>query len=334
MIISTNLPNDDERSAALAVVPWRESVRRLSTEMEAAYVNGALDLIDASIGPANHCRAALVSLFDGATMLVQATTDLAESVVRQKVFARTPPLHPYTFGDELEPNVQAKLTLRYAAYSIEDAAVRVASAGDHLANAHIRLAWEANVATLTEVIGCGFDPAEAEPERWITVAKLREGLKKAEGARSGTLRKGILADFAPNEAFLACADSAAVESVRSLRDHVVHRERPRYRELPGFGRTSLWTQGNFSIVLPPQEAPDQAKPTLDDRRREVGRGLVETLRYAQALWAHTKRWLPTIGVLIIPVPGAVEVTTKHQIGWQSQRFPRENRDPGPFLRRR
>src|SRR5215211_6459943 len=242
MIISTDLPNDDERSAALAAVPWRESVRRLSTEMQAAYDNGALDLIDLYIGPDNHCRAVLVALCDAAYTLLQATTDLAESVVRQKFFSRTPPLHPYTFGDDLEPDVQARLTLRYAAYSIEDAAVRVASAGDHLANAHIRLAWEANAATSTEVDDCEFDPTLAEPKRWITVDKLRRGLEKAERNPLG-----VLAGFAPNEAFLAYAGSEAVDSTRRFRDHVVHRERPRYRELPGFGRTSLWTQDNLSI---------------------------------------------------------------------------------------
>jgi hypothetical protein len=329
MLISTDLPNDDERSAALAAVPWRESVRRLSTEVQAAYVKGALDLIDASIGPDNHCRAALVALFDGANSLLHATTDLAESVVRQRFFSRTPPLHPYTFGDELEPDVQARLTLVYAAHSIEDAAVRVVSAGDHLANAHIRLAWEANAAALNEVKRCGFDPSEPEPERWITVDKLRKGLERAE--RNSL---GVLAEFAPNEAFLACADSVALASTRKFRDHVVHRERPRYRELPGFGRTSLWTQGKFSITLPPRDARDQAMPALDDRRQEVGRGLVETLQYAEALWGHTKRWLPTIDVLISPIPGAVEITTRHQFGWLSQRFPREHRDPGPFLRPR
>jgi hypothetical protein len=327
MLISTNLPNDDERNAALAAVPWREFTRRLSTEAQAAYANGALDLIDASIGPDNHCRAALVALFDGANTLLHATTDLAESVVRQRYFSRTPPLHPYTFGDELEPDVQARLTLVYAAHSIEDAAVRVVSAGDHLANAHIRLAWEANAATLKEAKRCGFDPSDPEPKRWITVDKLRKGLEEAEDNP-----QGILASFAPNEAFLAYARSKAVDSMRLFRDHVVHRERPRYRELPGFGRTSLWAQGHFSISLPPRDDPDQTMPTLDVRRQEVGRELEETLQYAEALWAHTKRWLPTIDVLIIPIPGAVEVTTRHQTGWQSQRFPREHRDPGSFLR--
>jgi hypothetical protein len=327
MLISTDLPNDDERNAALTAVPWRESVRHLSTEMEAAYVSGALDMIDASIGPGSHCRAALVALFDGANTLLQATTDLAESVVRQTFFSRTPPLHPYTFGEELEPEVQARLTLVYAAHSIEHAAVRVVSAGDHLANAHIRLAWEANAATLKEVDACGFDPAVADPEMWITAPKLRKGLEKAERNPLG-----ILAGFAPNDAFLAYAGSRAVAGTRRFRDHVVHRERPRYRELPGFGRTSLWAQGNFSISYPPRDAPDEAMPALEDRRQAVGGGLIETLRYAEALWAHTKRWLTTIDVLINPLPSAkVEVTTRHQTGWQSQRFPRENRDPGPFL---
>jgi hypothetical protein len=115
----------------------------------------------------------------------------------------------------------------------------------------------------------------------------------------------------------------------------VHRERPRYRELPGFGRTSLWTRGNFSISFPPRDDPDQTMPTLDDRRQEVGRGLEETLWYAEALWAHTRRWLTTIDVWITPLPSAqVQVTTRHLIGEQSQRFLRENRDPGPFLRLR
>ena len=49
----------------------------------------------------------------------------------------------------------------YGVHSVEEAAVCVVSTGDHLANVHIRLAWEANAATLSGAIGCGFDPAVA-----------------------------------------------------------------------------------------------------------------------------------------------------------------------------
>lgn len=327
MLISTSLPNEDERSAALAAVPWWESARNLSTEIHASYQNGALDLIDASIGPDNHCRAALVALFDGANTLLHATTDLAESAVRQKYFSRVPPLHPYT-TEPLEPKLQARVGLMYAAHSLENAAVRIVSAGDHLANAHVRLAWEANATTLTEVKRCGFNPSKHEPRWWINVGELHKGLKRAQDDQLG-----VLAGFAPNEAFLAYASNDAVANMRRFRGQVVHEERPRYRELPVFGRTSLWTQGNFTLTFPPNEQPDQASPTLDGRRQEVGQGIEETLRYAETLWAHATRWLRTIDVWITRLPGdSVAVDTQFREGTQTHRFPRESRDPGPFLR--
>ena len=164
MLISTHLPNDEERASSLEAIPWRSSLQQLVGEISASFDNNALDLIDASIGP-SHSRAALVALLDGAGALRSATISVAESVLREKVFRRVATIDPLNPAEPLSAKDSENLTLIYTRLALEDAAVRVASAADHLANAHVRLAWEANAATLREVIGCGFDPAKAEPER-------------------------------------------------------------------------------------------------------------------------------------------------------------------------
>lgn len=328
MIISTELPNDEERNAALATVPWLEDVSSLAGEIYAACDNGAIDFIDASIGP-SHCRAALVALLEGAGTLQQATIDLAESMVRHRVFSRihmVAPLHP---GKQLTPKEREGLIWRYSKLAVEDAAVRAASAGDHLANTHVRLAWEANAASLREVKACGFDPAKPEPDRWITAPQLRQGIRKAQKSELTSL----LPDFVPNGAFFLYMDNEAIEAVRTFRDQVVHREKPAYREIPRLGRTTLWTRPAFSIDISPVEPIDENAPALGERHAQVGKAVRETMYYAQALWEHTKLWLPTIDVLIKPTPdGKVHIRTRHQVGRHSQRFPRANRDPGPFLR--
>jgi hypothetical protein len=328
MIISTDLPNDEERAASLAAVPWRQSILDLAGEIAASFDNNALDLIDASIGP-NHCRAALVALLDAVGVLRSATIALANSLLEQRVFSRVHPTDPLNPTEPLDEEGCRNLVLIYTLMGIEWPAVRVASAMDHLANAHIRLAWEANAATLKEVKGCKFDPFETEPKKWISAPHLQAGIRKA---RSGGLTS-VLPGFVPNKAFLAFMDNQAVQRVRTFRDEIVHRERPIYLEVPHYGRTSLWAQQSFSINFPPHDKPHDNAPTLDERRREVGIAIEATMNYAHSLWEHTKLWLPTIEVWIQPTPdGKVKITTRHQFGRQrGPRFPREQRDPGPFL---
>jgi hypothetical protein len=327
MLISTDLPNDEERASSLEAIPWRSSLQQLVGEISASFDNNALDLIDASIGP-SHSRAALVALLDGAGALRSATISVAESVLREKVFRRVATIDPLNPAEPLSAKDSENLTLIYTRLAIEDAAVRVASAADHLANAHVRSAWEANAATLREVIGCGFDPAKAEPERWISAPQLRSGILKAR--RDGLI--SVLPGFVPNRAFLGFMDNEAVQKSRSFRDEVVHRERPVYREVPYYARTTLWVQPSFSINFPRQEQLNESAPTFDERRHDIGAAIVETMHYVRALWEHTKLWLPSIEVWITPTPDKkVKITTRHQISGQSPRFPRGNRDPGPFL---
>jgi hypothetical protein len=101
MIISTDLPNDEERAASLAAVPWRQSILDLAGEIAASFDNNALDLIDASIGP-NHCRAALVALLDAVGVLRSATIALANSLLEQRVFSRVHPTDPLNPTEPLE----------------------------------------------------------------------------------------------------------------------------------------------------------------------------------------------------------------------------------------
>jgi hypothetical protein len=62
------VPNDEERAASLAAVPWRVDINYLATHIHAALKKRAVDLIDASIGP-NHCRTVLVALYEGVEIL-------------------------------------------------------------------------------------------------------------------------------------------------------------------------------------------------------------------------------------------------------------------------
>lgn len=196
MLISTDLPNDEERAASLEAIPWRSSIQRFVGQVSASFDNNALDMIDASIGP-NHCRAALVALLDGAGALRNATIDLAESVLRQRVFVRIPPIDPLNPDEPLKSGDRKNLTLIYTKLALEEAAVRVASAADHLANAHIRLAWEANAATIDDVRECGFDPSESEPKKWTSAPQLRRGIRKI---RKNSLTS-VLPSFVPNDVF-------------------------------------------------------------------------------------------------------------------------------------
>jgi hypothetical protein len=321
MLLCTELLTEEERAEALDVVPWRRDVHGLAGQVYSSLKNQAVDLIDTSLGP-NHVRAAVVALFEAVDLILEATIDLAESVAREKYLARVTPLDPLG-GDPLSsPEELARVPWRFAKFALEDAATRAVTAGDHLANAHVRLAWEANAATRTEVESCGFDPDGPEPDSWITVPKLAKGLRN-----SGKSAVGVFAAFAPNEAFQAY-NTPEVRRVRVYRNEVIHRARPTYRESPALGRTTLWTSDRFSLTFPPA-APAEEVISISDRRRDVGEALRAVLDYASALWDYSVRWLRSVDVWITSTGEEVEVQTKQ--GGGTPRFPREQRDPGPFL---
>jgi hypothetical protein len=322
MLLSTSLLTDEERAEALGLVPDRADARRLAGRIYGSLKNQSIDLIDAALGP-NHARAALVAIYEGVDLLLEATIDLAESVARQLYFTRTVPTDPLGTEPLTNPEELAHIPWRFARYSVEDAAIRVVSAGDHMANAHVRLAWEANAATLAEVTACRFDPAAVEPKSWIDAIELQAGLKKVAANQLAA----VFATFAPNDAFKTYMASAAVERVRAFRHAVIHRARPTYRELPALGRTSLWSKNTFSIKFPPPE-PGEELPTMNDYRDSVRGALGATFAYATELWEHSVRWLRSVDVWITYADGEVTVQTKQ--GTPSP-FPREHRDPGPFL---
>jgi hypothetical protein len=70
--------------------------------------------------------------------------------------------------------------------------------------------------------------------------------------------------------------------------------------------------------------------SVNDVRADVGEALRAALAYATALWDHSVRWLRSVEVAIRYAGGEVTAETKHGV---PPRFPREKRDPGPFLAR-
>ncbi len=77
---------------------------------------------------------------------------LAESAAQERYFIRMHLVDPLSAaGNEFDPGALGRFPRRVARVTIEDAAVRVASGGDHITNGYLRLAWEANAAPEDEV---------------------------------------------------------------------------------------------------------------------------------------------------------------------------------------
>jgi hypothetical protein len=152
MLLTTDIPTDEERAAAHAAVPWGDAASHLAGLMRASLDNQSVDLIEATLG-APHARAAIVALYEGADVLLQSAIDLADALTARAVLARIDPHDPLG-GDDARLNDPGKRRLppRIARFRVEDAAVKAASAADHLVNAHLRLAWETNAATQAEMM--------------------------------------------------------------------------------------------------------------------------------------------------------------------------------------
>jgi hypothetical protein len=291
----------------------------LTQTLRGALDNQAVDMIEAALGPP-HARAALVALYEGSDVLLQGAIDLADSVVAGRVLARIDPHDPLGFDDErLNEAGKRALPLRAARFRVEDAAVKIASAGDHLVNSHLRIAWEVNAATRDELVRCGFDPSEATPRFWSSCEELRKGLRSIRRDRLA-----VLQSFALNQAFRQFYGDHDVRRCRVYRNEIVHRERPSYAEVPMFGRATRWTQGRFTVTYPPP--PGAPIPSIADWVKTVSDAGRATLAYADAVWETALSWLRTCNVWITREGDQVRVQTEPFAS-----VPREMRDPGPFL---
>jgi hypothetical protein len=287
--------------------------------------NQSIDLIDASLGP-GHARAALVALQEGADSLFQATVDLAESHVREQVLERVVPNDPLGLGEPLAaPENPERMRFRMTRIAVEDGAVRAVSGTDHLVNAHLRFAWEANAATQAELVACGFDPTEPETRMWANVEDVKHGLSSLDA-----LPSGVFVAFVLNDPFRAFAADGATDQLRGYRHEIVHRARPAYREAPSFGRSTLWNQQQFKISYPPPEDAFDDLPRLEDARQWVATGIGASMEWLDALHRLAWKWLGTVGVSVSEPPdGGIKVRTEH---WGHDHYPRAARDPGPFLK--
>lgn len=326
MLIASALPHEGEREAALAIVPWQGDARDLAGALVGTLRHQTVDLIDIALGTV-HARAALVALHEGIDATLQAAMELADSVANERYFAREKVLDPLGGGEPLTLDQGlTQMRRRTVRIPIEDAAIRLAAAGNHFVNAHLRFAWEANAATRSEVRACGFDPDRQRRFEWASLEQFANGL---DGL--GKQAHAVLPAFALAGAYSAYRTDPSVVAARDLRDAVVHRERPSYREAPSFGRRSLW-EGGFKVTFPPPaDAEDPEAPTIAERREVVSQAGSAAVRYAQAIWSLMLRWLATVGVVITRQPGQVTVRVDVQPGSTGPRLPREQRDPGPFL---
>lgn len=326
MLLITELLTAEERVNALAVVPWHAEVRALAGVVHAALRNQGADIMELSL-PESHARAGLVALQEGVDSLLQSALDLAESVAVGAYLDRSTPADPLGGGELLTPPEDPELMRRrLARCALEGAAVRSVSGGDHLANAHLRLAWEANAATADEVRRCGFDPDKPEPKTWASCENLSSGLR-----RLGAGSTAVLPFFVANQRFLEFVRTDEVARTRVYRNAVVHRARPSYRDAPAIGRESRWANGRFSLtVRSTGPEPDMSLPTLLDQRQLVSAASAAALPWAQELWDVAKRWLGTVGISVAHHPEQHQIKVSVE-GWGYERYPRLQRDPGPFL---
>jgi hypothetical protein len=319
MLMSTELLSSDERAAALAVVPWRDDILKLNGQIFGTLANQSIDLIDTAIGP-SHVRPALVALYEAADLLVEGTIELSESVASEKYLHRTTPMDPLGLELLTEPLSIARIPWRFSRYAVESAGTHVITAGDHLANCHVRLAWEANAAIDAEMKLCRFDPSEPEPKSWISAVDLEVGLRKA--SKSGL---SVFPGFEAIDSFHDFMQSSV--KAREYRHAVIHRDRPNYSELPSFGRTTLWTQQQISLTFP--QAPVTDAPPMAFYRDLVAEAMKSATTYAWALWDLAIRWLRTLDVQIDMVSPGVRIATSQGI----RAIAREKRDPGSFIAR-
>jgi hypothetical protein len=202
VLIASELLTEEERALAVAQVPWRNDVLQLAGLLFGALRNQSIDLIDTAIGP-SHVRAALVALYEAVDLLLEGSIDLAESIACEHYFQRATPVDPLRGGLLEDADSIARFPWRLARYATEAACTHGITAGDHLANTHVRLAWEINAATEAEVKKCSFDPAEGEPQSWITASNLQSGLRAAAASPLGVFRA-----FEVNDNFYSFTDAS------------------------------------------------------------------------------------------------------------------------------
>ncbi len=323
MLLTTNWPTAGEREQVLAAMPWVPDFVRLWRFASAAFDHFNINGVDAAL-PYGHGRGAVVALHEGIETMLDSTHDLADSRALNLLLDRTEVPRPMLLAPLLATGQVSEtplsLCLRLARASLETSAIRVASVADHLANAHVRLAWELNAATGAETARCAFDLGRQEPDKWLSAGFLADRLGSLTVDASARLPY-----FVCNESFAAFQATPASKRVRQFRDRVVHRERPAYRELPSLGRATRWRNGGIALSY----EPDRDTPTFEQLHEQIGAALQALLPWAQSLWETTVRWLSTMGVELDQRDEG-GVTVQVQIGSKPTR---EERDPAPYLLR-
>ncbi len=243
-------------------------------------------------------------MYEATDLLVETSIELAESVVCELYFQRTTPMDPLDTSQLTDALTISRIPWRFSRYAVESATSHVVTAGDHLANAHVRLAWEANACSSNEARDCKFDPGLAEPKSWISVGGFEAGLRRARKSAFGVLPS--FEGISIFETFMQVSAKA-----RDYRHAVIHRDRPSHMELPSFGRTSKWKDGRFTVTVP---SPQPSAPPPAEYRRLVADAVVVATTYASALHDVAIRWLMTVNVMITDAPpDHVKIETRP--GW-------------------
>lgn len=292
MILATDMATLEDREFARNLVHFHDAVRWLAVGLLRALNYGAVDLIDRAIGQ-GHARGMLVATHEGVDRLLGVTLDLMECATVERILEREEPIDPLGLGEAIPQPGLDRMRSRLARIPLEGAVMRLAAAGNDLANAHLLLAWEGNCTTEDELLSFGLRPNDSNRNRWTTIESVRRELPRLRKQQTALLPGMWLTDRLED----LLRDDAVYET-RLWRDELAHRERLGMADSPAFGRKTMWERPNVQLTFPRTEMSDDSLPTLAQRRDRLIEAAAAVLAYAQALWAAERHLLAGLGVEI------------------------------------
>lgn len=297
MFLSAGVLSDVEREAALDSVPEMRALQLNWSIARNLARDGLLETLDAVA--AGYTREAIAAHLDGAFLLLRVAGQLAESKAAELFAGRQQPTPwltvPEGLSDESAQGTGLRLSLLQM--PLEAAAMFLDAALHHLANAVVRMAWEAGFPA-PDFKRLRFDAAArvTAETKWTQWRLITNELAKLE------TEANPLARFTPAQALLACARDPDVEATIEYRHRLVHRGVPTDLWTVAVERaTGYATGGPISIALPITGATDP--PQIEASRQAIGRALAPVRAIQDAIHAFLPKWAAHVG-LQLDIEGA------------------------------
>ena len=253
--------------------------------------NGLLDHLDALV--AGFVREAIAAYIDGSFLLLRVAGELAESRAAELFCQRADPTPWLMVPEDLadEASQAAKLRQSLAQLPLEAAALYLDAALHHLANAVVRMAWEAGFPA-ADFKRLKFDAShrvtdETKWTQWSLIANELQVLTDANNP---------LARFSPARALLECARNTDLRETIQYRHRLVHRGVPVDLWTVAVDRGTGHAKGSITIKLPIAGTPDA--PQIAETRDAIARALVPVRQIQDAVQEFLPKWAAHVGFLL------------------------------------